>query len=79
MMIVIASVAVSLVAFILYALERRSKQEPIVWEDALKLSVFGGLLSAGVVFAATAETVKEVAGAVDVPSIQEMFVGTPTF
>jgi hypothetical protein len=79
MMIVIASVAVSLVAFILYALERRSKQEPIVWEDALKLSVFGGLLSAGVVFAATAETVQEVAGAVDVPSIQEMFVGTPTF
>jgi hypothetical protein len=79
MMIVIASIAVSLVAFILYALERRSKQEPIVWEDALKLSVFGGLLSAGVVFAATAETVQEVVGAVDVAAIQEMFVGTPTF
>jgi len=78
-MIVIASVAVSLVAFILYALERRSKKEPIVWEDALKLSVFGGLLSAGVVFAATAETVQEVVGAVDVTSIQEMFVGTPAF
>ena len=78
-MIVIASIAVALVAFILYALERRSKQEPIVWEDALKLSVFGGLLSAGVVFAATAETVQEVAGAVDVAAIQEMFVGTPTF
>jgi len=78
-MIVIASIAVSLVAFILYALERRSKQEPIVWEDALKLSVFGGLLSAGVVFAATAETVQEVVGAVDVAAIQEMFVGTPTF
>ena len=79
MMIVIASVAVSLVSFILYALERRSKKEPIVWEDALKLSVFGGLLSAGVVFASTAETVKEIVGAVDVPSIQEMFVGTPAF
>ncbi len=78
-MIVIASIAVSLVAFILYALERRSKQEPIVWEDALKLSVFGGLLSAGVVFAATAETVQEVVGTVDVAAIQEMFVGTPTF
>ena len=78
-MIVIASVAVSLVSFILYALERRSKKEPIVWEDALKLSVFGGLLSAGVVFASTAETVKEIVGAVDVPSIQEMFVGTPAF
>jgi hypothetical protein len=79
MIIVIASVAVSLVAFILYALERRSKKEPIVWEDALKLSVFGGLLSAGVVFASSAESVKEVIGAVDVPNVQDMFVGTPTF
>jgi hypothetical protein len=79
MMIVIASVAVSLVAFILYALERRSKKEPIVWEDALKLSVFGGLLSAGVVFAASVESVKDVVGAVDIPSVQDMFVGTPTF
>ena len=78
-MIVIASVAVSLVAFILYALERRAKKEPIVWEDALKLSVFGGLLSAGVVFAATAESVKEVIGGVDIPNVQDMFVGTPTF
>jgi len=79
MMLVIASVAVSLVAFILYALERRSKNEPIVWEDALKLSVFGGLLSAGVVFASTVETVQDVVGAVDVPAVQEMFVGTPAF
>jgi len=78
-MLVIASVAVSLVAFILYALERRSKNEPIVWEDALKLSVFGGLLSAGVVFASTVETVQDVVGAVDVPAVQEMFVGTPAF
>ena len=79
MMIVIASVAVSLVAFILYALERRSKKEPIVWEDALKLSVFGGLLSAGVVFAATAENVKDLVAAVDIPTAQDMFVGTPAF
>ena len=79
MMLVVASVAVALVAFILYVLERRTKQEPIVWEDAFKLSLFGGLLSAGVVFASTAEVAKEIVGAGDVASLQEMFVGTPAF
>jgi len=75
MMIVIVSVAVALVAFILYALERRSKDEPIVWADALKFSLFGGLTSAGIVFATTAEVVS----VPDVPVLQEMFVGTPSF
>jgi len=74
-MIVIVSVAVALVAFILYALERRSKDEPIVWADALKFSLFGGLTSAGIVFATTAEVVS----VPDVPVLQEMFVGTPSF
>jgi hypothetical protein len=76
MMIVIVSVAVALVAFILYALERRSKDEPIVWADALKFSTFGGLTSAGIVFATTAEVVS----VPDVPAVvQEMFVGSPSF
>ena len=76
MMIVVVSVAVALVAFILYALERRSKDEPIVWVDALKFSVFGGLTSAGIVFATTAEVVS----VPEVPAVvQEMFVGSPSF
>jgi hypothetical protein len=79
MMLIVASIGVALVAFILYALERRGKNESIVWEDAFKLSLFGGLVTAGVVFASTAETVQEVVGAVEVPNLQEMFVGTPTF
>jgi len=81
MMIVIASIGVALVAFILYALERRSKQEPIVWEDALKISVFGGLITAGVVFASTAEPVAQTVAAVvvDAQAAQDMFVGTPAF
>jgi hypothetical protein len=79
MMLVIASISVALVAFILYALERRSKQEPIVWEDALKMSVFGGLITSGVVFASTAETIKEVVSSVEIKDVQEMFVGTPSF
>jgi TRAP-type C4-dicarboxylate transport system permease small subunit len=81
MMIVVVSLAVALVAFIVYALERRSKDEPIVWADALKLSLFGGLVSAGVVFTTTAETVTAVTTAVaELPAAaQEMFVGNPTF
>ena len=78
-MLVIASISVALVAFILYALERRSKQEPIVWEDALKMSVFGGLITSGVVFASTAETIQEVVSSVDIKDVQDMFVGTPSF
>ena len=78
-MLVIASISVALVTFILYALERRSKQEPIVWEDALKMSVFGGLITSGVVFASTAETIKEVVSSVDIKDVQDMFVGTPSF
>ena len=85
MMIVFAAVAVALVAFILYALERKTKGEPISWEHAIKLSLFGGLITSGVVFATTAEpvttvvaeTVSSVAAAV--PDVQEMFVGTPSF
>lgn len=80
MMIVISSVAVALVVFILYALERRSKSEQIEWLDAGKLSLFGGLLTAGVVFASTSEIVKESIPTAEITTaIQEMFVGTPNF
>jgi len=81
MMIVIASLAVALVAFIVYALDRKAKQEPISWESALKLSLFGGLLTAGIVFSTTSEQIVEVVNTVkeSVPNVQDMFVGIPTF
>jgi hypothetical protein len=84
MMIVVASVAVALVAFIVYALDRRSKSEPIQWENAGKLSLFGGLITAGVVFATSSDTtaVLEAAKAVSetaAPLAQDMFVGVPQF
>ena len=85
MMIVIAALSVSLVAFILYALERKAKGEPISWEHAGQLSLFAGLITSGVVFATTTEAVSEVvtnsASAISavIPDIQEMFVGTPSF
>lgn len=83
MMIVIASIAVALVSFIVYALERRGKKEPIVWEDALKLSLFSGIVTSGVVFATTADipvvmdSVKQVTDSVS--TVQDMFIGVPTF
>lgn len=81
-MIIVASIAVALVSFIIYALERRSKQEPIVWEDALKLSLFSGIITSGVVFSTTVEGVIETAKTVTenvAPAVQDMFVGTPSF
>ena len=80
MLLLVASIAVALVAFIIYALERRSKSEPIVWEDASKLSVFGGLVTAGIVFATTSDVKAVVDTTVELANAsQEMFVGTPSF
>ena len=76
-MIAVASLAVSIVVFIIYALDRKAKGEPISWETAGKLSLFGGILTSGVVFASATENITEVVKAV-VPT-QDMFVGVPTF
>lgn len=82
-MIIIASIAVALVSFIVYALERRSKKEPIVWEDATKLSLFSGIITSGVVFASTADigmAVETVNAVTETAAVaQDMFVGTPSF
>ena len=78
-MLIIATLSVALVTFIIYALERRSKNEPIVWENAIKLSLFGGLITSGIVFVSTTDVVKETVTSIEVPSVQEMFVGTPSF
>ena len=83
MTILVVPVAVALVAFIMYALDRRSKEQPISWPDAMKLTVFSGLITSGVVFAtgsdmsSITENVKIVAE--NMPSTQDMFVGAPTF
>jgi len=80
MMIVLASLAVAIVCFIIYALDRRAKNEPISWENGAKLSLFGGLLTSAVVFATSAEGVSEVISKVEIPTaVQDMFVGVPTF
>ena len=81
MMVAIAGVAVALVCFILYALDRKSKGEPIAFDTAGKLSLFGGLLTSGVVFATTSDIPTVVETVVEsIPdAAQDMFVGKPTF
>jgi len=79
MMIAIAAASVALVCFIVYALERRSKSEPIIWADAGKLSLFGGIITAGVVFATSNEVIADAVKNMEIPNVQEMFVGKPTF
>lgn len=84
MIIVVASIAVALVAFIAYAIDRKSKGKPISWETAGKLSLLGGLITSGVVFATgtegLTEAVKTVSESVPtVSAVQDMFVGVPTF
>ena len=82
MLMLYIPVGVALVCFILYALDRRAKQEPIDWVTAIKLSTFGSLISGGITYVTTTgESVLEVAKhvATDIPIIEEMFVGVPTF
>lgn len=79
MIIPIAAVSVALVCFIVYALERRSKSEKIDWVDAGKLSLFGGIIAAGVVFATTTDVVTDAVKTMEIPSVQDMFVGKPSF
>lgn len=79
MIIVIASLAVAIVCFIVYALERRSKGEPIAWVDAGKITIFGGIIAACVVFATTSDMVVDVVNTMEIPDVQDMFVGKPSF
>jgi hypothetical protein len=82
MMPLYIALAVALICFILYALDRRFRSEPIDWMSASKLTVLGGLLSGGIAYTVSSpEAVVEVAKAVlpEAPVAQEMFVGVPTF
>lgn len=81
MSIAFAAMSVAIVAFIVYALERRAKNEPIVWEHASKLSLFGGIITAGIVFATTTDpqAISEAIASIEMPAAQDMFVGTPSF
>jgi hypothetical protein len=58
------------------------RSEPIEWMSAAKLTIMGGLLSGGIAYTVSSpESVVEAVKAVvpETPSVQEMFVGVPTF
>jgi hypothetical protein len=74
------AIAATLICFILYALDRRFRGEAIDWLSAAKITVLGGLLSGGIAFTMTPESVAEVVVKLpEIPVSQEMFVGQPTF
>jgi len=81
MMQVYIPIAIAITCFILYALDRRSNQEPIDWFSALKVTVLGGAMAGGVSFAVTSTEIAEVVKNIqpELPQVQEMFVGVPTF
>jgi len=82
MMIVVTSVAVAIVCFILYTLDKRSRDKSIEWIEAIKVSLIGGLITAGVVFSTMGVELPVVELASQVPSQtieQEIFVGIPNF
>jgi uncharacterized membrane protein YsdA (DUF1294 family) len=79
-MSVYVAVAVAIICFILYALDRRFKGEPIDWFSASKLTVLGGLLSGGIGYTISSPEVIAEVVKTEVPApAQEMFVGVPTF
>lgn len=67
--------AVVIVALILYAMDRRSKEEPIDVADAAKIGGGAGVITGGVLYAlGGAEAAEPVMSAV-----QDMFTGKPSF
>jgi len=73
--------AITLICFILYAIDRRMNKEPIDWVTAAKICGVGAVVSGGISYSVFAPEVSEVAK-VAVPIVetaQEIFVGSPNF
>jgi hypothetical protein len=82
MNVLVVAAGVALICFILYALDRRVRKEPIAWDTAAKLSLVGGGMAGSLVYFLGPETVSAVTQPVvdALPSaVQDMFVGQPTF
>jgi hypothetical protein len=67
--------AVVVVAIVLYAMDRRGKEQPIDVTDAAKVGGGAGVLTAGVVYALGGADVAEPM----VTAVQDMFTGKPSF
>lgn len=67
--------AVVVVAIVLYAMDRRGKDQPIDVADAAKVGGGAGVLTAGVVYALGGADAAEPM----VSAVQDMFTGKPSF
>lgn len=77
--VVILIAVVGVVALALYVWDRRTKQQPIDWMDAAKITVGAGGLAGGVSYAVGgSDGVSEIAESATT-MVQEMFTGRPEF
>jgi hypothetical protein len=67
------------VAAVLYVMDRRSKDEPMVFLDGAKIAAGAGTLAGGVVFAMGGSDGVSAAAEPMVAAVQDMFVGKPEF
>lgn len=67
------------VAAVLYVMDRRSKEEPMVFLDGAKIAAGAGTLAGGVVFALGGSDGVSAAAEPVVSAVQDMFVGKPEF
>jgi len=67
------------VAAVLYVMDRRSKEEPMVFLDGAKIAAGAGTLAGGVVFALGGSDGVSVAAEPVIAAVQDMFVGKPEF
>jgi hypothetical protein len=70
---------VAITCCILYILDRKAREEPIEWSTAMKFLVLGGLLGGGVTFAVASPDIPISTTLPEVSTVQDMFVGVPTF
>ena len=67
------------VAAVLYVMDRRSKEEPMVFLDGAKIAAGAGTLAGGVIFALGGSDGVSVATEPVIAAVQDMFVGKPEF
>jgi hypothetical protein len=81
MNIAYVTIGVALTCFILYALDRKSRGEQIDFAIAGKFMVLGGLLGGGITYASSSGDILDGLKNVvpEIPIVQDMFVGAPTF
>ncbi|NBR60729.1 hypothetical protein EB118_02650 [bacterium] len=75
-LVIILVIAVG--SILVYAVERYTKNRPFEWMDASKIGLLSGAGAGGIVYALGGESVTSVVSSVT-DSVQDMFVGKPSF